>query len=654
MFTPSTQKATDSQIMKMLVCQILLVLWHGSNNPVWITFLAPAFCIWRAFIIKGKRRLPPGWITTVLSLMAFTGVFLQFGAIMARDPGLSALTILSSAKMLEMRNRRDYIVSLYLCYFLVFAQFLFNDTILTLLTTMFFTLYLTSLLITVNSGDKRSIFPFIKKAVLFQAAGLPFVLLLFFFFPRTSFSILSFENKSNKGISGLSSTLQPGAIADLVKDGSTAFRVTFKNYTPSNSELYFRGLVMWFTDGEKWYSKVVTRPFRRRRVRRNPEMRLIEQEILLEPHYNNWVFGLDHPIFFSQRFYEKPGYVFITGKVVSQKKYNAYSVISPIKKEDIIDTEELGWSLQLPDSLDPRIRELAERIAIGATTTREKATALMNFFRNGGFEYSLTPGEMKGKNWAYEFLTDRKKGFCSHFATSFVLLARALNLPSRVVTGFQGADLNPVGGYYIVRNSHAHAWCEVYLDDNKWVRLDPTAAAAPYRIRGTDENAESDAGGNRNKGFFGSIGQYFENHWDNLNSMWYRWVIGFDNFQQREFLRMLDLDHSGILKRIGEVAVAGCIMLIIVFILMKPKVGNQEILNRIYERYQRKLKRRGVIKSSWEGPVDLKNRYIEEAGGKYSTKGVVRFTDIYCQIQYGKLRISNRNLSKLRKELRRL
>ena len=651
----AVEKATDSQILSMLICHVLLVLWHGGNNPLWITMLAPVFSIWRWTIIKRKRPLPPGWVTTTLSLMAFTGVFLHFGAIMARDPGLSALTILSSAKMMEIRNKRDYTVSLYLCYFLVFAQFLFNDTIATLLVTMFFTLYLTSLLITLNSGGKRSILPFIKKAVLFQAAGIPFVLLLFFFFPRTSFSILSFDNKSNKGVTGLSSTLEPGAIADLAKDDSTAFRVTFRNYKPEARELYFRGLVMWFTDGAKWYSRVRTKPYsQRRKMRRPSDMRLIEHEILLEPHYNNWVFGLDHPRFFSPRCYERAGFVFVTRKVVTQIKYTVESLMGPVEKRDMLDEEELSWALQLPDSLDQKIKDLAERITIGASTDTEKVTALMNYYRNGGFEYSLTPGEMSGKNWAWEFLTDRKRGFCSHFATTFVMLARSLGVPARVVTGFQGGDYNPVGSYYIVRNSHAHAWCEVFIDDNRWVRLDPTAVVAPYRFQGNADELNTDSRARNREGFFSSVGQYFENHWDNLNSMWYRWVIGFDNFQQQEFLRMLNLDRSGALKRIGEVAVAGCVILIFVFILMKPRVTGKEKLGKVYDKYIRKLARRGVVKRSWEGPVDLKNRYIDEAAGKYGTGGVIRFTDKYCEVLYGKDRIDRRSLNTLRKLLRKV
>ena len=69
-------------------------------------------------------------------------------------------------------------------------------------------------------------------------------------------------------------------------------------------------------------------------------------------------------------------------------------------------------------------------------------------------------------------------GYCEHYASAFVVLMRAGGVPARVVTGYQGGELNSVGNYMIVRQADAHAWAEVWLTGEGWTRVDPTAAVA--------------------------------------------------------------------------------------------------------------------------------------------------------------------------------
>ena len=98
-----------------------------------------------------------------------------------------------------------------------------------------------------------------------------------------------------------------------------------------------------------------------------------------------------------------------------------------------------------------------------------------------GFSYTLAPGDY-GRDGIDEFWLDRKEGFCEHFAAAFVVVMRAAGVPARIVTGYQGTDLPAVDGYYVVRQSSAHAWAEFWQSGTGWVRADPTGAVAPDRI----------------------------------------------------------------------------------------------------------------------------------------------------------------------------
>src|ERR1039457_5975328 len=109
------------------------------------------------------------------------------------------------------------------------------------------------------------------------------------------------------------------------------------------------------------------------------------------------------------------------------------------------------------------------------------AERALSYFREQGFVYTLEP-PLLGRDSVDEFLFGSKSGFCEHYASSFVFLMRAAGVPARVVTGYQGGDINPVDGYMIVRQSDAHAWAEVWLKGRGWVRFDPTAAASPVRV----------------------------------------------------------------------------------------------------------------------------------------------------------------------------
>jgi transglutaminase-like putative cysteine protease len=199
--------------------------------------------------------------------------------------------------------------------------------------------------------------------------------------------------------------------------------------------------------------------------------------------------------------------------------------------------------LDLPPGLNPRTLQLAVDMrrdprwanADGATLVAE----IMNRLRTGGYTYTLEPGVF-GINTADEFWFDRKQGFCEHIASSFVLLMRALDVPARIVTGYQGGEVNPVDGFWTVRQSDAHAWAEVWIAGQGWVRVDPTSAVAPGRTGSFQRlaapaNVLTQALGAVNPAFALNVRAM----WDAMNNRWNQWVLNYSQARQFELLRNL-------------------------------------------------------------------------------------------------------------------
>ncbi|RTK99023.1 MAG: transglutaminase domain-containing protein, partial [Neisseriaceae bacterium] len=143
---------------------------------------------------------------------------------------------------------------------------------------------------------------------------------------------------------------------------------------------------------------------------------------------------------------------------------------------------DLQQALRLPSGYNPRARQLAQQWRTNSRTPGEVVDHALRYFNRQQFFYTLQP-PLLGSDSVDDFLFNSRRGFCEHYASSFVFLMRAAGVPARVVTGYMGGELNPVGGYLIVRQSDAHAWAEVWLGNAGWQRVDPTAAVAPARVQ---------------------------------------------------------------------------------------------------------------------------------------------------------------------------
>jgi protein-glutamine gamma-glutamyltransferase len=202
--------------------------------------------------------------------------------------------------------------------------------------------------------------------------------------------------------------------------------------------------------------------------------------------------------------------------------------------------------VELPPGFNPRTLALASDIRREPRYANANAAELVQVvlarLRSGGYSYTLEPG-VYGQHTADEFWFDRKEGFCEHIASSFVILMRALDIPARIVTGYQGGERNAVDGFWVVRQSDAHAWAEVWQAGVGWVRVDPTSAVAPGRTGAFERLAApqglvAQAFGN----FSPTLSAQLRAAWDALNNGWNQWVLNYTQGKQLNLLKNLGFE----------------------------------------------------------------------------------------------------------------
>jgi transglutaminase-like putative cysteine protease len=349
--------------------------------------------------------------------------------------------------------------------------------------------------------------------------------------------------------------MEVGAMAQLALDRSIALRVKFDGPPPPQQVMYFRGPVLSRFDGRTWTASERPETFAYARSLSHNDLKVsgdaVSYEVTLEPSRQPWVMVLDA----APERPELPGdwraYLSADLQWVSPRpitdllRYRAtsypqfsYGLLGPYGGRPRTDFS--AW-LQLPPGFNPRTVALAEQLKreLPDPTPENLVKAAMNRLRTGGYVYTLEPG-VAGQHSADEFWFDTKAGFCEHIASAFVVLMRAAGVPSRVVTGFQGGEMNSVDGYWTVRNADAHAWVEIWQAERGWVRVDPTSAVAPARIGQFNRLSAPDGV------LAGAIGNFsptllaqLRATWEAVNNSWNQWVLNYSQTRQFDMLRNL-------------------------------------------------------------------------------------------------------------------
>ncbi len=608
----------------------LVMALHVSHLATWVPIFIATFGVWRYLVAKNGWQLPRLLILLPITLVAGLGVALTYGGIFGRDASVALLAIMLSLKLMETKTRRDYILLVFSGYFLILTTFLFNQSLLAGAFVLLPVTCLTAALVGISHPNGNLPWRFQGKlAVNLLAQAAPVMLVLFLLFPRIPGPLWGVPKDAYSGMSGLSDSMRPGNISQLALSGKIAFRAEFKGQMPRNSELYWRGPVLWhYVDGA-WLMN--------RQQANTPRETLQAQgaptlySVTLEPHNRKWLLMLDMPTALPPNASTTRDLQVLAREPVRTRiRYEGRSNLSYTLAANISE-QERQLMLQIPDVENPRTLELAKQWA-----DQNPGVIVQNaltIFRQQPFVYTLSP-PLLGTNPVDDFLFNTKRGFCEHYASSFVYLMRAAGVPARVVTGYQGGDINPIGNYLLVRQSDAHAWAEVWLQGSGWVRVDPTAAVAPSRIESGIEAALPETGlvPVMSRKDYPLLRKIYLN-WDALNNGWNQYVLGYN--QQRQLDLLSRLAGSNISWQdlvIAMMICVGAVGLAIGYFLLRNKRMKIDHLQRLYADFLRKLERVGLKRYSHEGPLDFSKRAIKRLPARANE--IEEITDVYTDLRY--------------------
>jgi len=646
MTKPSSPPLAPSQSVWLLATGSAVVLPLAPHAPTWLTATAMLTLAWRAWLAWKRQPLPSRWLLVPLTFSGCAAVMFQFHTLFGQNAGVALLMLFMALKQMEARSARDGLAIIFLAYFLALSQFFYSQAIPAALATAVGTVIATAAL--ANLADSRaSPLLQLRHAMQMLAQAIPLMLLLFVLFPRIQGPLWGLPNDAHAGLTGLSDSMSPGSISQLSQSDAIAFRVRFAGTPPPHQQLYWRGPVLSEFDGHAW-RPILGAP-RPNLPYDEPASGAIDYEVTLEPHGKGWLFALELPGQVPADSLATRDFLLLAKTpVMSRLRYSIRSFLSlqtGLNEPDFVRQR----ALSLPANSNPRIRALAAEWRKEATSDEDILRQAKTFFFRQHLIYTLTP-PLLGKDTADEFLFDTKQGFCEHFANAFAIAMRAAGVPARVVTGYQGGEMNPVDGYLTVRQYDAHAWTEVWLGNRGWVRVDPTAISAPTRID-LDLAAAVPAGDALPLLMRADLSWLRDLRYrlDAVTNAWNQWILGYNPERQREFLRRLGMESPDWQNMSAALAVlSGLSMLALTAWNLRLR-RRLDPAARLWARVSRRLARRGLPRRPEEGPFDYAQRVSTSL--PYASDSIHAIASVYANLRYGR---EEKNRPQLLAELRRL
>lgn len=605
----------ERRLLRLLGAIALVLAPHALHLPPWISLAVAGLIVWRWGCARRGWPLPGRWLRTGLTLFAFAAVFVTYGRSSGQVAGTALLCLLIGLKLTELKDRRGATVLLLLLYFTLFTHFLRDQAIWTVAWMLAAVWLVTALLVDGQRLRPQPVREDLGMAGRVLLLALPVMLLLWVLFPRIPGPLWGAPIDQGAGRTGIDERMAPGDIAQLIQSDEVAFRVRFDDAAPPNPQRYWRGPVLWHSDGREWRPQAAARA----RPLQGPPPALIvdgeavDYELTIEPHRLEYVFALDHAIAEAlpdglQR--NADAAVVAEERIRQRAAFRLRSYPEARLQPEALGERARRRALQLPDEANPRSRALAERWRAQNPDPMQIAGQALAHFRDEGFVYTLSPPRL-GENSFDEFLFETQRGFCEHYAGSFATLMRAAGVPARVVLGYQGGSVSEVGDYLIVRQSDAHAWVEIWIAQRGWVRIDPTAAVAPNRVEQNLDSALAEIGERRGFSWQRSleIGRWVSARWDFLNAQWNRWVLAYGPELQRDLLSRIGLgDWQRMLLALTGLLAA--LMAVIALLVVRDALSRVDVdpLQREWHRIQRRLTRSGLPPLPAEGPGDYARR----------------------------------------------
>ena len=629
-------RGTDGSLLASLpwtlAALVISVAPHVPFLPVWITAAFLGCAAWRYVIEKRRRTLPSSWLRAALALGCFLGVFGTYSSISGVGPGSALLIIMAALKLLETRKRRDQFVLLFLSIFLVMSSLLREQYLWSLPYMGVSMLVIMTAWLRMSAGESQSArqsFATGGRLLLYAA---PLAIVMWVFFPRIATPFWAVPIDTSQATSGLSDTMSPGDISSLSMSNEVAFRVSFDGAIPEPRDRYWRGLVLTRFNGRSWTGRDPgIDPNARDQIEVFGEP--VNYEVTLEPTRQQWVFALDVPMQWSlSQTFMGPHQQLARSIPIEQRIAYTVTSYTDYRISPELSGMRRNWYSSLPENSNPRTAELARQMRAEAGSDRAFVEAVLQKLNREEFYYTLEPPPL-GSNPVDRFLFETRRGFCEHYASAFSVMMRSVGIPTRIVLGYQGGEVNPLGGHLIVRQSDAHAWTEIWIDGLGWYRVDPTAAVAPERIDIGNSDAAFETFGEA----WGLTAPSRLLHqvrltWDALDAKWNEWILGYGPDAQKSFMERLGMEDPTWRKMMLTLVmlVVGLVMLISVMLMLRYRPPPRDEAAVLYGHF---VKKTGLQPKTGETASVFALRARDASPLPAQTVDTI--TDAYLDARYG-------------------
>lgn len=585
-------------------------LWRG---PLWLALTVPALLGWRILIQRGALAMPGKLIRFPLLLLVVGATLYSHGTLLGPEAGVTLLVAAFALKMLEMFRLRDAYVAIILASFVLATAFLFARDPLTTVYIGVALVVVMAALVGINDPESGvSPWRHLRQSGAMLLQALPLMLVFFVLVPRMP-PLWNLQVNQQQAKTGMSDSMSPGEVSRLSRQSGIAFRVEFDGEVPPPAQRYWRGLTYGWFDGRRW-SQALPPEIQRHEYlyfantpkpewyeellaeRGEPDWRY---RVVMERTGRQWLYALSVP--FSNRqdvALARDMRLLKNSDIESTFDYRVESYQMPVARQGLPEWERRFYT-SLPQSGNARARQMASDWRASASGDGAFITRLLLWFNQEEFYYTLEP-PLLGEDTVDDFLFRTRRGFCEHYASSFAYLLRAAGIPARIVAGYQGGELNPLGDHLLVRQYDAHVWVEAWLAGQGWVEFDPTGAVAPTRIeQGLDaalaESGESAitglAGALRGVPLFARLSLLA----DYIEFGWAKWVLGYNQQNQLEFLSRW-LGQVTPQRMVMALAAVGGVVMLIMLGWMLWRVRRPALVwwQREHRQMTRMLARRGV------------------------------------------------------------
>jgi len=500
---------------------------------------------------------------------------------------LNCLAVLLIAKYSEILTKNNQLSFCLISMVVAVASLIKGQDLLSSATSLTIIILL---IINMYLIQQKEVMDFNFKNILkylgFGLSIFPIIIIFYLLFPRAEVNFRLFDPSASS--LGIPDNINLGSFREFSNSEEPVFTLINKDY--KKDELYFRVKIFDYMNKNKSWratSNIYMYNTFKNHIRINKGQSTGETyELILEPHKGRWIPSLSNSklITNDNTILENPfNQNFSSRNPIDRKRKLEFYKYKPNQE---LFNRLLDYYTLVPDSISKDLKKWAVENKQNKTD-KEYLNTILKTFADGSYYYNLSPENLSKNSYA-DFFLKNKEGYCEYFAGTFVLLARLANIPSRIVSGYLGGDLNDIGDFYVFRQKDAHAWAEIWFENEGWIRVDPTKFVPDENVRNTLNDLFSNKKTSETL-FSLKMFKYVSYYINYADFVWTQHLLSYDNTKRKSFIEdLINLKFSKVF--IWIFAPIALFIFVRLLFLFNKRTLTQIIINFVIWRFKKKYK----------------------------------------------------------------